>query len=592
MQTSNTQAPGLSALTRKHLAITISALLSVAPLAGCGTVKNDVIAMKAQASGRIAEESEKQAQPVPVVTRTQAAWLLGDAVPVVAPPPAFLSRNITYNPRQLVTLTDIAAYISQTLGVRIDTSEVWSGAAGMPYGGSMAGGTSPTVPAISASPSGNSALSLNGAPASTLPANSALPGQAMAGSAMGMYSGSQYFSVDYSGKLSGLLDIAASKSGVWWKYVDGRGVIFYRSETKTFYIPALANKSNGGGKISANSNSSGGGSSSSSSSSSNGTSSGGGTTSMGGSNASTEFEVDIWGDLKKTAETVAAGGKVDVNPSAGSVTITGTPTQVRNIEEWVKPLTDNLSQQVSITLDAYTVKIKAEENYNWNPSVLFKSLSGKFGVNLSGPQAPAIVSGTNPLSLTASILSTATGGLAQFSGSQFAYNALSSLGDVAQVMHQTVITLNGRPAPMQMADIEGYLQSSTPSASVAVGATPLPPSLTPGSLTTGFTATFIPKVVNGKIFLAMDMTSSNNNGFGQAGTSTSFIQTPNYSQNTFQQSAMLTPGASLMLTSFQQHNGKSNRNGVGSPSNYAFGGGLDDSTSKQVTAIVITAKVL
>lgn len=591
MQTSNTQAPGLSALPRKHLAITISALLSVAPLAGCGTVKNDVIAMKAQASGRIAEESEKQAQPVPVVTRTQAAWLLGEAVPVVAAPPAFLSRTITYNPRQLVTLTDIAAYISQTLGIRIDTSEVWSGAAGMPYGGGMAGATSPTVPAISGAPSGNSALSINGSPAAPQP-GAVLPGAASSSTAMGMYSGSQYFSVDYRGKLSGLLDIAASKSGVWWKYVDGRGVIFYRSETKTFYLPALANKSNGGGKISANSNSSGAGSSSSSSSSSNGSSSGGGISSMGGSNASTEFEVDIWGDLKKTAETVAAGGKVDVNPSAGSVTITGTPTQVRNIEEWIKPLTDNLSQQVSITLDVFTVKVKAEENYNWNPNVLFKSLSGKFGVNLSGPQAPAIVSGTNPLNLTASILSTATGGLAQFSGSQFAYNALSSLGDVAQVMHQTVVTLNGRPAPMQMADIEGYLASQTPSASVAVGATPLPPSLTPGSLTTGFTATFIPKVVNGKIFLAMDMTSSNNNGFGQAGTSASFIQTPNYSQNTFQQSAMLTPGASLMLTSVQQHNGKSNRNGVGSPSNFAFGGGLDDSTSKQLTAIVITAKVL
>ncbi|VWB97430.1 type IV pilus biogenesis protein PilN [Burkholderia aenigmatica] len=591
MQTSNTQSPGLSALPRKHLAITISALLSVAPLAGCGTVKNDVIAMKAQASGRIAEETEKQAQPLPVVTRTQAAWLLGEAVPVVAPPPAFLSRTITYNPRQLVTLTDIAAYISQTLGIRIDTSEVWSGAAGMPFGGSMAGATSPTVPAISGAPSGNSALSINGSPAAPQP-GAVLPGAASASAAMGMYSGSQYFSVDYSGKLRGLLDIAASKSGVWWKYVDGRGIIFYRSETKTFYLPALANKSTGGGKISANSNSSGAGTSSSSPSSSSSSGGGGGISSMGGSNASTEFEVDIWGDLKKTAETVAAGGKVDVNPSAGSVTVTGTPTQVRNIEEWIKPLTDNLSQQVQITLDVFTVKVKAEENYNWNPSVVFKSLSGKWGVNLTGPQAPAIVSGTNPLNLTASILSTATGGLAQFSGSQFAYNALSSLGDVAQVMHQTVVTLNGRPAPMQMADIEGYLASQTPSASVAVGATPLPPSLTPGSLTTGFTATFIPKVVNGKIFLAMDMTSSNNNGFGQAGTSTSFIQTPNYSQNTFQQSAMLTPGASLMLTSVQQHNGKSNRNGVGTPSNFAFGGGLDDSTSKQLTAIVITAKVL
>lgn len=570
MRITTTPVHRLASLPRNQLAMTICALLSVAQLAGCGTVRNEVIALKSQASDKIAEENDKQAQPVPVVTRTKAAWLLGQAVPVVAASPAFLSTQIDYAPRQLVTLTDVVTHISSKLGISIDISEVWTGASGML--GASAGNVAPRVPSLS-----GTTLSASGAPAAATPS-----------SAVGGNMGSQYFLIDYGGKLSGLLDIVASKAGVWWKPVESRKIVFYKTETKTFYIPAQPTKYKGGGLINTNSSSSGNGTTGNSSSGN----SSGGISSTGGSNTSTEYDVDMWRDLDNTAKIVASGGLTATNPSVRSITVTGTPTQVRNVEDWVKDLTQNLSQQVSITLDVYTVKVKAQDAYNWNPNVVFKSLSGKFGVNLSGPQAPALTSGANPLSLTASILDTATGGLGQYGGSSFAYQALSTLGDVAQVMHQTGVALNNQPMSMQLAGVEGYLASSTPSASVAVGTIPQPPSLTPASLTTGFTATFTPQINNGKIFLSLDMTSSNNNGFGKVGTETSFIQTPNYDQNKFQQSAMLTPGASLMLTGIQQHNGKSNRNGVGTPNNYVLGGGLDDSTSKQFTAIVITAKVL
>lgn len=554
---------------RHSAPLAVTTLLSVIVLAGCSNLDKDVSTLKSNATTRIQEEQQNGAKPVEVVTRTQAAWILGESVPVLAPPPAILSRRITYNPRQQVTLTDVAAYISQALALSIDTSEVMSTT---PTGASTGMGLTPSAPP----------------PVPTVPALSGGPGTPLVGPAMGMLNNSnaapqgaaRYFSVDYDGKLSGLLDIAASKAGVWWKFVEGRGILFYRSETKTFYLPALPNKSKGSGSIHANSTGAGG-----SGGSGGGASGGPGVGSSGGS-TSTEYSVDIWGDLDKTAQTVAAGARVAVNPSVGSVTVTGTPTQVRYVEDWVKSLSDNLSQQVSITVDIYSVRVSAEDNYSWDPGAVLKSAAGKWGMSLTGPQAPAITSGIRPLNLTASILSGST------SGSQFTLNALSSLGDVVQVMHQSVVTLNGRPAPMQMADVEGYLAASTPSASVAVGATPLPPTLTPGTLTTGFTANFIPKIANGKIFLAMDLTNSTNNGFGSIASGGALIQTPNYSQNTFQQSAMLTPGASLLLTGIQQHTGKSSRNGVGSPHQHILGGGRDDSTGKQLTAIVITAKVL
>lgn len=550
-------------------ALAISAALGSITLSGCSTVREDVAAIKQNTNSRYQQATDNQPVSRPVVTRTAAAWIMGETVAVTPPAPKFLSRKVTYIPPQLVTLTDVASYLSQQLQITIDTSEVMASATGTsstPGVGSFPGAASPVVPALSGvsmpTPMMGSSTVANATAGVNLP-----------------------FAVDYQGPVSGLLDIVASKIGVWWKPAGENRAVFYRTETQTFYLPGLPNRSKGGSAISSNASTSGSGGGG-------GSDAAGGIAATGGANTGTEFDVDVWADLEKTAQTVAGTAKTAVNRSAGSVTVTGTPTQVRNVEQWIKTLNDHMSQQVSITLDVFTVNVKAEDSYSWNPAVVFNSLSGKYGFTLSGPDAPSISSGANPMNLSASILSTTTGKLGQYSGSEFAMQALSSLGDVASVMHRTVVTLNGQPAPIQMADIEGYLASSTPSASVAVGATPLPPTLTPGTLTTGFTATFIPKIVNGKIFMSMDMTNSTNNGFGKQGTATSFIQTPNYSQNTFQQSFRLTPGDSLLLTSTQQQSGKSNRNGVGSPNNFVLGGGVADSTSKLLTAIVVSAKVL
>lgn len=556
---------------RKVVATAVYAL-GVIALTGCSTVRKDIAELKESTSKRYQQATDNQPASRPVVMRTHAAWIMGTAVAVKPPEPKFLSRKVTYIPPQLVTLTDVTSYLSQQLHITIDTSEVMTGEAGTASAnglGGMPGASSSIVPALSG-----------------MPMNPQMGGGYMANTGGIAQQVNQSFAVDYQGSVSGLLDIVASKVGVWWKHTGENRVVFYRTETQTFYLPGLPNRSKGGSSISSNA------STASSSGGGNGSSAAGGISAEGGAKTGTEYDVDVWADLEKTAQTVAGTARTAVSRSAGSVTVTGTPTQVRNVEQWIKTLSDNMSQQVSITLDIFTVNVKAEDSYSWNPAMVFNSLSGKYGFTLSGPDSPSTSSGINPLNLSASILSTATGKLGKYSGSEFAVQALSSLGNVASVMHKTVVTLNGQPAPIQMADIEGYLASSTPSASVAVGATPLPPSLTPGTLTTGFTATFIPKIVNGKIFMAMDMTNSTNNGFGKQGTADSFIQTPNYSQNTFQQSFRLTPGDSLLLTSTQQLSGKSNRNGVGSPNNFVLGGGVADSTSKLLTAIVISAKVL
>jgi type IVB pilus formation R64 PilN family outer membrane protein len=160
---------------------------------------------------------------------------------------------------------------------------------------------------------------------------------------------------------------------------------------------------------------------------------------------------------------------------------------------------------------------------------------------------------------------------------------------VIQTINQTVITLNGQPVPIQIANNQGYLAASKTTATVNVGVST---TLEPGSITTGFTAMFLPRIVNGKVILGMTITHSTNNGFGEITSNGSTIQLPNIDSNVFQQSVSLTPGDELMLTGLQRDDNSLNKSGVGNPDNFWLGGGIGNNTSRQLVAIVVTARVL
>ncbi len=391
--------------------------------------------------------------------------------------------------------------------------------------------------------------------------------------------------VSYQGDVKGLLNFAANEEGLWWKMDDG-AVEFYRTITKTFYIPAINRHSSGTNSIVAQS---GPGSLSSSVSGSGGGGSSNAQT-TGSSNVQDSYDVDVWKTISNTAKTVAgqSGGgaaEIAIEPSLGSITVTGSPTQVKNVEQWAKGLSDKLSQQVMVTVSVYSVDLSNEDNYSWSPTLLYQKLSSVYGLSLTPAAAPAITSALSPMVLSGS----ATGSNSSLNGSKLAVSALSTLGHVSETMNQSVVTLNGQPAPMQIANEVTYLASSGSTATANVGTTS---TLTPGVVTTGFTAMFLPQIVNGKVLLSMDMTNSVLNSISTASSAGSSIQTPNVSSTTFQQSVSLTPGQALMLAGVQQDSSAVNNSGVGSPYNVLLGGGVDGTRDKKLIAIVITAHVM
>ncbi len=533
-------------------------------MSGCATF-HQAHEMRTRAEQQITQ-AQLPASP-PVVQTVDTPYLLGSMVKVTAPVPAILRQPVTLVTASPMTLGQIAAKISSMTGIPVDAEESERGGAGgaaVSSASSFSGGALPPPPP-------------------------ALLGQLA-------QTASAPLSLHYTGPLSGLLDAVAAKEGVWWHFRDGR-IVFFRTETKTFSVPALAWNTQAMGSIiasagaNANGGSSGSGAMPAMSTAATGGSAGANSnTSTGSTSIVNSSSVNVWSGLQKIAQTVAGpGAQVIADAATGSITVTGTPPQVRHMQEWVQGLARQLSRQVAITVHVYDVQVTNEQNYGFNPSVAFNSLGKKYGFTVQGAPMPTPVSGQTPFSLGASILSSATGALGQWSGTQAAVQALATLGNVSQVFEQSAVTLNGQPAPIQVAQQVGYLASSSSTQTANVGTTN---GLTPGTVTTGFTAMFLPRVVDGKILLGMNMTISSLLSIQTVSSGGASIQVPSVSSSTFQQSVSLKPGQTLLLTGFKQNNGQTTHNGVGSPYMPMLGGGADANTKNQMIAIVITARIL
>ena len=556
---------------RNKTVLKVAIAAAILPLmAGCATFH------QAHAKQIEAEHAITRYQPPkapPVVSTVDTPFLLGTVVDVRHAAPAILKQSITLIYPYPMTLRQIAGKITQKKGIPVhieDSQESSTSAA--------PGGMLPPLP----SQTGGFPNPLQGTGGQSRYAFRGMP-------------------LDWHGSVAGLLDMITARNGVWWRYRDG-AVRIFRTETKTFSIPALAWSTGSSGSIvaSAGANAMGGGMSSGiggagsmptgGSMGAGGTGGGQGNESTGTTSIVNTSKIDVWAGLQKIAQTVAGpGAQVEADGSTGTVTVTGTPPQIRHVREWVQGLSRQLERQVAITVHVYNVTVNNEQNYGLNLAGAFQSLGKQYGVSLQGVAPPTPTGGTQPMSIGANILNSATGALGQWQGSSVAVQALATLGHVSQVFSKSTISLNGQPAPIQVAQQTGYLAESSTTQTANVGATS---GLIPGTVTTGFTAMFLPRITNGKILLGMNMTISNLVGIQTISSGGNSIQVPTVDSSTFQQSVKLKPGQTLLLTGYSQKGGSTTRNGVGSPYLPLLGGGADASTSKQMIAIVITARIL
>lgn len=529
-------------------------LLLATSLSGCATFKQ-ASNMNNAASNDI---TQAQDQYPKVVNVTQAPYLMGEEVTAQPAPDPILSETVTLVSARPLSIREVAVRITDMTGIPVDvtglsSSDSTASAAG-PEGVFAAQAMRGGLPAPPAS-------MMVGASSSSTGGDSDLPS----------------VTLHYHGTLGGLIDNVTAQTGLSSKIQDGR-LVFFKVETETFLIPALEGSVSSNNQITASSGAGGSGGSS-------GSSSGGSSdsNSTGQTTITSTSTTDVWAGISKTAATVGEGAKVVADPSTGTITVTGTPAQLGQVAAWVQSLSDTLSKQVAVTIHIYSIKLNDEQNYGFSPQLAFKNAAGKVGFSVTGAPAPTVSSGLSPFSFGAQILK------GKFAGTDLAVQALATLGQVSQVFSQSRVTLNGQPASIQVAEQTGYLASSEVTTTANVGSSA---SLTPGSVTTGFTGTLTPRVVGDKIYLGMNMVISSLEGLQTVSSGQSSIQVPTTEDTVVSQSAVLKSGSVLMITGYNEAGGNSTHNGTGSPYFPLFGGGADASTNHNLIAIVVTARTL
>lgn len=555
-------------ISLRRKAVLFSALAGILALGGCATQS-----MQAAEHGvmRAKKQAEQASLPPtqPVIKVVDTPWLMGARVEPKHNRPAFLGRDVTLMTQDKMTLQQIASQIATVTGINVQVDP----SVYVPLTGPMGGG--PTIVGMPPGQPGQPGMGM--------------PGGTSNGSSI-TTAASARMAVNYTGPLSGLLDQVDSGLGVYHRVREDGSILFFSTETKSFSIPALNWATSNKGQITSASStgSSGGGGAP-------GGASGGAisTNGTGQITVSNETTVDVWKSLQTTAQSVAgAGAQVVADSSNGMLIVTGTPPQMARVSSWVRELSQSLQRQVAIDVKVYSINLNREDNFGFNPTVVFNDLGQRYGFNVSGAPAPATSSGTTPFSFGANVLTpTGTTPGQGFYGSNAVIQALSTLGRTSLVISRSAVTLNGQAAPIQQALQTGYLASSSTTPSTTAGVAPTT-TLTPGSITTGFTAVVLPRVADGRIILGMNMTLSSLLGLNPHPSNGSMIQTPTVTLSTAEQSVALKPGQTLMLTGLQQAGNFTSDNGVGDPSFKALGGGRDTQRGDQMLVILVTARLI
>ncbi|KTR46907.1 pilus assembly protein [Pantoea ananatis] len=555
-------------MSRTPLKLTLLAaavMLSSCSVRDVSTIEKENNA-QADTTQRVLKSRQEITQPA--VVWSDKPWVnLRPIQPVILAPdgvklppcPVFLN-----NPEGL-TLPQIASRINAICGFRVYISpEVSAALLQTPGGGFVTSQMNGRLPA----PDDNGRVPLAQMGMSAQPA-------VMSSSEPLLFQGTRF-----QGDAQEALNIAASTLGLSVRRSAGR-VDFYIQDTRTFQLAILNTKVNSTASITSGAGTQLG--------SEGGT---GGTKGEVSSNQKTDYGMnsDLYNDIRKTVEQILTpkSGRYWLSDATGTLSVTDTPEVLDRVGRYIDYQNKVLSRQVQLNVQIVRVTQTSNVDRGLDWGLIVKSVTG-FGATLGSTFAGAP---TNAGSAGISILDTASGGAAKFSGSQLMLKALAQQGTVTMALNQTDPTANLTPVAYQLSKSTGLLNSSTSTAVANVGVTS---TQTVSSITTGLFMTMLPFVQeNGDIQLQFAFS------YTTPPDVTQFISKDGNTRNDVANTATeglarkvnLRAGQTLVLTGSEQQNASSNKQGTFTPDNFILGGGQSGAKSRSTLVIMVTPVLL
>lgn len=462
--------------------------------------------------------------------------------------------SITLEPKPAnsgLTLPEVAQAISEVCGVPVritqDATRFLNGGYSGREGGGSSGGEMSAPPLV--------------------------PSIAGPGRSMSFGSSSPRIPISYRGRLTGLLDTTAGMLDLGWRYKDGI-VSFYYLDHRMFRIHSIPTETTLESIVQSGTNSGAGGGG------------GGGVSGVSGSQQSTtvSLSTNVREDLRATVESMLTPnvGRMSLASATGMLAITDTPAVLDRIGLFIDSQNVVLTQQLLLNVKVVSVTMRRTDSYGLNWEAIYSNVARNYGIGL----VSAWDADPNAVAGSVNILQ----GSRRWAGSNALLEALAQEGEVSIVADRPLMTLNMQSAPMQVATQTGYAARVTTQVSQDVGALG---SIEPGSVTAGFNLTVLPHILpNGRdVLLHISLNLSQLDELRRFTSGDSAIEIPDLSQSIFSGQVKLTSGDTLVIGGIDQKTLDNRRRGVGSPWNSIFGGGMRQSSKREIFVIIITPVV-
>jgi len=380
----------------------------------------------------------------------------------------------------------------------------------------------------------------------------------------------------YQGNLKTVLDQICNEYNLFWEYGEGKVQIFYLM-SKVYALDAPINSFNLTDQISSTSDLSGSSDSSGSSSSS----SVGGNSSM--SLQYTTKEDSPWkAAITTITSMLSSNGKITSDPVEGFITIHDTPKIQRKVSRYIDKINNRTNKKIAVRVDVYDVQDTSTSDFGFQLDAVIDALSDS-EIEISNDTA-SFLNPDNDGFMTSFTFKNDGG------NNDTIMQALNTIGKTTEVTGATVYTVSGQPAPIQSTTSTNYLASS----STTVNDNTTTTSLTPGTVTTGYSMTVTPRMQsNTQILISLDLqistlvelqTFTANDGTDNEQE----IQLPETKNKNFLENMVLHSGQSILIAGFKDD---SLSTGTASPSAidmWAAGGAKTTQRSNATTVIVVT----
>lgn len=351
--------------------------------------------------------------------------------------------------------------------------------------------------------------------------------------------------LSYTGNLRGLLDALAGRSGTYWTYREGI-VTVSRYKTRTFQIASMPGTSVYTASVGTQSNTGSGGSGGGSSDAMKMTSGGAATVGM-------QSTLSYWDEINTTIKSMLSpAGKSTSSTVTNAVTVTDTAENIDRIRRFIDRENAVLGRQVSLKVQAYSVKLKKESNSGVDWDVAFKAGGLDFSMGLGGS------------GLKGGTLSKLGG---PWAGSKAMVAALQQQGDVTTVIDTSVVTLNNQPAPLAVTSNLSYIAKLSVTRTAGEFGGDRMYSAEPASLTTGFMMNLLPTLLdNRSVMLQVQLNlstllSKKETNVGKDGDGGK-ITTPETASIQTLQRASLKSGDTLLIAGFKRETNDSDEKGL------------------------------